>query len=233
MKTIGYIRVSTEDQAENGYGLAAQKAAIRKAFGEPEAWFDDDMSGSRADRPGLRKALDSLKAGDQLVVAKRDRLARDVMLSCWIEKEVKRREAVILSAAGEGTGDDKPESVLMRRLIDAFAEFERAMIRLRTTSALAEKRKRGEKLGGRRPFGWSVTVKDGKKMIVVDEREQKIIAEMVEMRRKGAKLSEIRKALHEAGIKTATGRDAWNEASIFQIIEKAKKRGKVNDGTRD
>ena len=86
------------------------------------------------------------------MVAKRDRLARDMMLSCWIQKEVKRRGARVVSVAGEGTESDDPSAVLMGQMIDAFAQYERSIIGVRTAAALAAKRRRGEKTGGMSPL---------------------------------------------------------------------------------
>ena len=76
------------------------------------------------------------------------------MLSLWIEKEAKRRGASIVSAAGEGTESEEPTAVLMRRIVDAFAEYEKNVIGARTAAALEQKRERGEKTGGNVPFGY-------------------------------------------------------------------------------
>lgn len=62
----------------------------------------------------------------------------------WIEKEVKKRGARIISAAGEGTESDDPGQILMRRMVDAFAEYERAIIK-RRTSVKADQEKNGIK----------------------------------------------------------------------------------------
>ena len=63
-------------------------------------------------------AIDALGKGDVLLVAKHNRLARDPLTACWLETEISKRGARIVSAAGEGTDDDGPISVLMRRIID-------------------------------------------------------------------------------------------------------------------
>ena len=150
-----YCRCSTDEQAESGLGMDAQLSALVAALGpvqEERIFRDDGYSGSRADRPGLVAALDALSKGDILAVAKRDRLARDMYLDLWIEREVEKRGATIQVADGNGNGQD-PAAVLMRRMLAAFSEFERGVIRARTTVALAAKRAKGEKTGGRVPFG--------------------------------------------------------------------------------
>ena len=81
-----------------------------------------------------------------LLVAKRDRLGRDVIAVAMIERLIAKRGARVVSAAGEGTDSDDPSALLMRRLIDSFAEYERALIAARTRAALAAKRRRGERV---------------------------------------------------------------------------------------
>ena len=80
--SIAYLRVSTDEQANSGLGLDAQLDAIIAAVGQPDAIYrDEGYSGSDPKRPALMDAIDALSAGDVLVVAKRDRLARDTFFS--------------------------------------------------------------------------------------------------------------------------------------------------------
>ena len=151
-KAVALIRCSTDEQH---LGPEAQRAALavwaERNGVEIVAIFEDKgISGTAAidKRPGLLAALDALpqhRAG-LLVVAKRDRLARDVVAAAMIERMAERVGARVVSAAGEGEGDD-PASKLMRTMIDAFAEYERALIRGRTSAALQAKKARGERLG--------------------------------------------------------------------------------------
>jgi DNA invertase Pin-like site-specific DNA recombinase len=104
-------------------------------------------------RPALLEAIASLGKGDVLIVAKRDRFARDPIVVAMIEAAIRRRGARIVSAAGEGTEGDGPTDVLMRRIVDAFGEYERLIIKARTKAALAVKNGRGEKTGGAIPYG--------------------------------------------------------------------------------
>ncbi len=93
-----------------------------------------------------------------LYVAKRYRLARDTLMVCWLERQISKRGARIVSAAGEGSNDDSSTSVLMRRIIDAFAEYERLMIRARTKAAMQVKRQRGERLGRFIEYGYQLGI---------------------------------------------------------------------------
>jgi DNA invertase Pin-like site-specific DNA recombinase len=217
---IAYLRVSTNEQASSGLGLEAQLAAIERTTGRTDKVYQDDgYSGSDPKRPGLLDALEALQKDDTLLVAKRDRLARDAYLSAWIEKEAKRRGARIASAAGEGTDADDPASILMRRMVDAFAEYERLLIGARTTAALAAKRQRGEKTGGGVPFGYRLA-QDGKTLLE-DADEQRVIALVCELRGRGWALREIGAELERRGVLTKSGRRAWNPKTIMSLLKRA------------
>lgn len=98
-------------------------------------------------------ALGAQRAG-VLVVARRDRIARDVVLADEIRREVARAGARLVSATGESNGD-APADALLRTVIDGAAQYERAMIRARTGVALAAKRARRE-LVGAAPYGFAL-----------------------------------------------------------------------------
>src|SRR5207253_1974262 len=98
------------------------------------------------------------KAG-AIVVAKRDRIARDVVLSAMIERAA---GVPVVSASGEGNGTS-PADAFMRTVIDGAAQYERGLIRARTKAALAAKAARGERVGGV-PFGMRVDV-DGVRLV--------------------------------------------------------------------
>ena len=203
-KAVATIRVSTEEQ---NLGPDAQRAEIvawaARNGVEVVAWYEDRVSGAAAigRRPGLMAALDALvtHGAGLLVVAKRDRLARDTMLAAMIERQVERVGARVVSAAGEGEGDD-PASKLMRTMIDAFAEYERALIALRTKSALAVKSARGEKVGGAQSYGAADGI-DAERT----ETERMILAVVEELRAAGMPIRAIADELAARGFKTRKG----------------------------
>jgi hypothetical protein len=110
---IIYLRVSTSKQVEAGNGLDAQKAACL-AFAEREGlqvagvFVDAGVSGGAElqSRPGMMDAINALQKGGILLVAKRDRIARDVLNNAVIEKMVSKKKSSIASADGAGNGDD-------------------------------------------------------------------------------------------------------------------------------
>lgn len=165
---VGYLRVSTTKQADSGLSLESQRAQIQdycKTAGlELSAVYEDSgVSGSCpvADRDGLMLALAQARAigASELVVAKLDRLSRSPFVLLTLESESKRAGIRLVSAAGEGTEDDDPASVLVRRMLQAVAEHELSMISARTKAALAQKKARGERLG-RPPYGFTVETGD-------------------------------------------------------------------------
>jgi DNA invertase Pin-like site-specific DNA recombinase len=159
-RAIAYLRVSTDQQADSGLGLDAQRRAIEQAaqrhgLAMTAVYQDAGISGKDIEsRPGLLEAVNALKRGDVLLIAKRDRLGRDVVAVALIERLITRKGAKVLSAAGEGTDSDDPTALLMRRIVDAFGEYERLLIGARTKSALRAKRARGLRAGNV-PFGYA------------------------------------------------------------------------------
>lgn len=221
--TIAYLRVSTDEQADSGAGLAAQQAAISsmaaRMGGQIVAWHrDEGISGSASieKRPGLMAAIEALGKGDILLVAKRDRLSRDMMLSCFLEKEAARRGARIVSAAGEGTETDDPTSMLMRRIVDAFAEYERQIIRARTKAALRAKRDKGERTGGI-PFGFTLAA--DAHTLIADTKEQHTAELIVALRREGLSYRKIIAELDRQGVRPKCGAK-WHAKVVRDICER-------------
>lgn len=205
---VAYLRVSTDEQH---LGPEAQRAAVKRwaevAGARVVAWHvDQGVSGGVAldRRPALIAALGDLaeRGAGLLVVAKRDRLARDVVLAAQVEALAARSGARVVSAAGEGEGDD-PSALLMRRMVDAFAEFERALIRARTRAALAVKKERGERAGCV-PFGRRVGP-DGKRL-EPDEREAAVVAAALELRASGLSQRAVARELEAMGCVGRSGR---------------------------
>lgn len=219
----GYVRVSTEEQGASGLGLEAQESAIRSAAGRLGLDLglihrDAGISGAAPveKRPGLLAALAGLRRGDVFLVAKRDRIGRDPILVAMIERLAERKGARVVSAAGEGTENDDPTSVLMRRVVDAFAEYERLLIKARTRAALGAKRARGEKTGGAVPFGFRAVA--GRLEPVAGE--QSTMRRMAALRSGGASLRAIAADLNTAGIATKQGR-CWKAEQVRSALSNA------------
>jgi DNA invertase Pin-like site-specific DNA recombinase len=222
MKIIGYLRVSTDQQVESGLGLDAQKSACEeyaKKMGLEitEFFRDEGFSGSLSleKRPGMLDAINSLKKTDILVVAKRDRLGRDPLVLAMIESAVSRKGAKIISAAGEGTDRDDPASCLMRRMIDAFSEYERLIIGARTKAALKTKKDKGQRVG-HIPFGCKLA--ENSVNLQQNEVECSVINNMKELRAKGLSIRDIAITLNKRSLLNRKGAK-WNHASLHRVMK--------------
>lgn len=222
MRAVAYLRVSTDEQGASGAGLNAQLDACR-AHADRSAWelaghFADEAVGGAAPldrRPALLDALAAMEAGDVLLVAKRDRLGRDPIAVAMIEAAIARKGGRIVSAAGEGTEGDDPTSILMRRMVDAFAEYERLIIKSRTRAALAAKKRRGERTGGI-PFGHDLAG-DGKTLLA-NPRELEALATIRTLRAGGLSLREIAAELDRMGIPPKQGGPAWSHTAVAKLL---------------
>lgn len=137
---IGYARVSTDDQ-----NLDLQKDALSGAT--CERIFEDRLSGAKAERPGLRAALDYVREGDVLVVWRLDRLSRSLKDLIEIVSRLELR-GIGLKSLHESIDTSSSSGKLIFHIFAALAEFERNLIRERTNAGLQAARARGRK-GGR------------------------------------------------------------------------------------
>ena len=229
-RAIIYLRVSTDEQAESRAGLDGQLDACRahaaRAGMEPAGPFaDPGISGAAPldERPGLVEALAQVGPDDVLLVAKRDRLGRDPIVVAMIEAAVGKLGGRVVSAAGEGTDDDDPASVLMRRIVDAFAEHERLLIKARTRAALLAKRRRGQRTGGV-PLGYAL-VDDGQRSkagnvvgLEVDPAKVETMLLVRQLRAEGRSLREIAGELDRRGVPPHQGAAHWHHSSVAKVL---------------
>jgi DNA invertase Pin-like site-specific DNA recombinase len=138
---VGYARVSTGEQ-----NLAMQLDALTAAG--CEEIYHDEMSGAKALRPGLQKALEFVRSGDTLIVWRLDRLGRSI--KDLIEKvEALKQRDIGFKSLHENIDTTTPSGKLQFHVFSALAEFERDLIRERTLAGLRAARARGIK-GGRK-----------------------------------------------------------------------------------
>lgn len=223
MKVFAYLRVSTDQQAESGAGLSAQLDACKKWTDNQgckieEVFSDEGVSGSTGldKRPSLMDAINQLQRGDVLLIAKRDRLGRDPIAVAMIEAAINRKQAKLISAAGEGSDGFDPSSILMRRMIDAFAEFERNIICERTKAAMQAKKRKNERVG-HIPFGYRL--KENGVHLEEDPHEQSIRVQIKELMDKGQSTRKIAQEMNRRGAFNRGGA-IWNHGSIHRAMTK-------------
>jgi site-specific DNA recombinase len=216
---VGYVRASTDEQL---LGPDAQRAALErwaaaKGVRLVSVHVDHGVSGGAPleDCPGLLAAMEAVRTSRAgvLVVAKRDRLARDVMKAGMVEALLRRHGARVVSAAGEGEGEG-PADALMRTIVDAFAQYERALIGARTKAGMAVKRTRGERVGSV-PLGFELGA-DGVHL-VPNAAEAAAVARARELHALGLTLAAVAEQLGADGHRPRRG-ERWYPAQVARMV---------------
>ncbi|GMV67460.1 MAG: DNA invertase Pin [Candidatus Hinthialibacteria bacterium] len=222
MKAVGYIRVSTTDQAQEGVSLEAQRAKV-------EAWclangaelvavhVDAGISGKRADnRPALQEALSQVaREKGALVVYSLSRLARSTKDAIGISERIDKAGADLVSLT-ERIDTTTAAGKMVFRMLAVLAEFERDLISERTATAMGQLKAKG-RLVGKVPYGYDLA-QDGE-TLVANLREQKGIARIKALRDQGLSLRKIGAALDVEGFGTKEG-GPWTAAALKRILDR-------------
>jgi DNA invertase Pin-like site-specific DNA recombinase len=203
---VGYVRVSTEEQATSGLSLESQRVAIdaecrQRRLPLLAVYEDAGMSSASLDRPGLARALEDLAAGaaSALMVAKLDRLSRSVHDASGVMLQAQRQGwgLIALDVAVDTT---TPQGEAMAHMASVFAQLERRLIGQRTADALAVKKAQGVRLG--RPLTLPIDVAD----------------RILTARARGDGWTTIARALNEAQVPTARGGRRWYPSSVRAVV---------------
>ncbi|HWR46800.1 MAG TPA: recombinase family protein [Pseudonocardiaceae bacterium] len=204
---VGYLRVSTEEQAVSGLGLAVQRTAIatecaRRGMELLVVHIDAGISGKNLVRPGLTAALADLDAGRGavLMVAKLDRLSRSVHDATGLLLRADRAGWGLI-ALDANVDTTTPQGAAMTQVLAVFAELERRLIGERTKAALAVKKAQGVKLGRPR--------------VLPTEVVERIRA----ARAQGGSWSAIARDLNADATPTAQGGGKWYPATVRYVHE--------------
>ena len=207
-RTIAYLRVSTDKQADKGISLEAQEEKAKAYAGLYdldliETVIDAGESAKTLDRPGLQRALAMLKAGkaDALLVIKLDRLTRSVAdLGKLIEKYFAPGKSGLLSVS-EQIDTRSASGRLVLNILASVSQWEREIIAERTSDAMRHKQSQGEYIGGEVPYGFRLVDGD----LLEDEAEQEVIQKAKAYQSEGLSLRKIAAELDKQGIKTRRG----------------------------
>jgi DNA invertase Pin-like site-specific DNA recombinase len=206
-KAVGYVRVSTTEQASEGHSLGAQRRRI-EAYCQARGWdlvkvyADEGMSAAK-DRPAFdRMVADVLADGvSHIVSLKLDRLGRRAkdLLDLYDSMESK---GVALVCIEDSIDTSTPVGRLMRTVLAAIAEFERDTISERTKIGMTEAVRQGVRMG--RP---AVLDEDVVGRIVTEYRKGK-----------GMSLSAIARQLNDDGVPTAMGGAKWHASTVRSVL---------------
>ena len=220
---VGYVRVSTGEQAQEGISLEMQAAKIR-AYCELndltllEIIEDAGISAKNmTGRPGFQKALATVFSGkaDALVVYKLDRAFRSTRDALDVAEDL-NKGGKSLHSITEKLDTTSAIGEFFFTLMASLAQMERKLIGERTAAALAQKRANGEKTGGQCPYGFRSV--DGK--LVPDVAEQSVINLIQSFRAAGESTRSIARRLHEEGFTTRKG-TPFSQNQVFRILKAA------------
>jgi site-specific DNA recombinase len=229
VRTLGYIRVSTAEQAMDGIGLAAQRSRITswcEATGAElvEVIEDAGISGTRslADRPGGARIASLLTTRnpdvDAVVVARLDRLGRDAA-ECLSHLRRFSNGSVGLVSIADRVDLSTAHGRAAAQIGAVFSELERALGAQRTADALGELRSRG-KVYGAIPFGWD---REGDRLIPNDT-EQLVLARIRRLRGRDLSYDRIARSLNGSGVRAKRG-GRWTSMSVRSVLLTAPKVG--------
>jgi DNA invertase Pin-like site-specific DNA recombinase len=210
-KKVFYGRQSKGEDVQK-YSIDAQKTLVAKKFGTPDLYFQDKgISGSKGleAREGLRNAIDSLKRGDELVVAYRDRISRDFLMMAVLEDSIERKGIKILSATEESLNNDSIEATAMKQMVSVMSAMERKLIARRIKNVLAHKKSNNERISRFPEYGFDFAGEDAKS-VVKNEEEQKVLGLIKELKDEGMKITNICRELDARKIPPKRGGDTWN-----------------------
>jgi len=153
MRTVGYIRVSTQEQEKNGISLESQAQKINayvllKGLGEVEIISDPGVSGKDLNRAGIQELIERVRAGEAntVIVYKLDRLSRRTQDSLNLIEEFTRRK-VDFHSISENVDTESPTGKFFLTVVSAISQMERDLLGERTADVLEMKKIKGEWVG--------------------------------------------------------------------------------------
>jgi DNA invertase Pin-like site-specific DNA recombinase len=223
-KYVAYYRVSTQRQGQSGLGLEAQQASVTQfvnGHGELISEFTEIETGKRSDRPQIAKAMAQAKrSGATLVIAKLDRLARNVAFI----------SALMESGVDFIACDNPHANRLTIHILAAVAEDEARRISERTKAALAAYKARGGKLGSQHPKCKPISVEASRKGQQIGSERNRAAARaayvdllpvIIDLRESGQSFRKISRELNRLGHTTRAG-STWNPVQVMRIINRPK-----------
>jgi len=250
-----YCRVSTDDQAENGYSLADQERKGRAKVADEgwslvgEAYVDEGISGVVSDRPALNRLLTDVRTHkiDVVVITKIDRLARDMVLLLNLWKEIESYDCYIVPI-DESIDTSTPQGCLNRNFVASFAEYERQLIAARTTAGRETRARSGDVWRSEKtaPYGfryisklnrgaYEEAVKRGDELPhengwVQIPHEAAIVTRIFESCAQGLSMHAVAQQLNKDGVPTRLRKGPWTPPTISSILHNPAMWGKAAYG---
>jgi site-specific DNA recombinase len=221
VRTAAYLRVSTDEQADSGLGLDAQRTrvlgmAAAKGWAEPRLFVDEGISGTKdvAERPALAQLLEATRNAEihAVIVLDLSRLARKTRLVLDLVEQITSHDVAFLSCK-ESLDTSTPQGQFVLTLFAALAQLERDQIAERTRAALAERGRRDGERGGRLPFGYWRSAQG----IQADPERANVVRKIYRWHARGESLRTIAQKLNDAGVPGPTG-STWKHTAVNSIL---------------
>ena len=229
LRAVGYVRVSTEQQATEGVSLEAQQVRIRahcvsQDIELVDIVIDEGFSAKSLERPGIKRALAMLTSNqaNAIVVVKLDRLTRSVKdLGYLCDSYFREGLPYSLLSVSDSIDTRSASGKLMLNVLMSVAQWEREAISERTQEAMDELKRRGVRMGGA-PYGWQYTKEPdehGRRNIVMHPGEQRVIQRICTLHREGLSVLDIAKRLTSEGVRPRG--TEWERPTLYRILERA------------
>lgn len=220
MKVAIYVRVSTDEQAKEGFSIPAQKERLR-SFCESQGWeivqeyIEEGWSAKDLDRPQMQRLLKDIKKGniDVVLVYRLDRLTRSV-LDLYLLLQTFEKYNVAFRSATEVYDTSTAMGRLFITLVAALAQWERENLAERVKFGIEQMIDEGKKPGGHSPYGYKF---DKNFNCTIIEDEANIVRMIYRMYCDGFGYRSIADRLNELGVKPRIAKE-WNHISIRDIL---------------
>jgi site-specific DNA recombinase len=219
MRAVGYVRVSTDDQAQNGVSLESQQAKIH-AYCVAKDWElsriirDEGCSAKDLNRPGIRDIIKGAKGRlfDVVVTLKLDRLTRSVKDLGYLVEDVFNKHGIAFCSLQDNFDTSTANGRMVMNILATIAQWERDIISERTRDAM-QFMKQGLKLVGAVPFGFD----SGNGQLTPNSEEIKTAQQIVFLRQRGASYRYISEHLNTHGI-ASKGGGKWHPKTVLGVL---------------
>jgi DNA invertase Pin-like site-specific DNA recombinase len=200
-----YARVSTDQQADSGAGLAAQhdaieREAVHRGWDDVEWYVDAAWSGKDLERPQMARLLAEIRRDDLLITAKVDRLSRSLVdFATLVERSQKEGWSIVTLDLGLDLST--PQGEFVASILAAFAKMERRLIGQRTKDAMAAKKKAGGVRFGHR-----------------SRIPMQVQAEVERLWLSGLSMCEVARRMTAQGVLTVEGYDRWHASTVSTVL---------------